>query len=139
MSSESAARRSRAELEHRGHRIYVWRTLRFEGRRRRSEWHYEALGRRSTVGLKSKVDATWHARRAIDEELDGPFDLEAHIQHLFGGGSRRGRRSGVRTTSVPDRQSRLREWLESVTVENGFTPAEEATAKQKLAEIGDAT
>ena len=57
---------------------------------------------------------------------------------MFGGGFPP-RRAAAKANGTQDRQSRLRAWLESVTVENGFTPAEEATARQKLTEIGDPT
>jgi hypothetical protein len=40
--------------------------------------------------------------------------------------------------AADDRQARVREWLKSVTVERGFSEAEEATAKQKLAEMDKA-
>jgi hypothetical protein len=41
----------------------------------------------------------------------------------------------VSCPAVLDRKSKLREWLLSATEERGFSPAEAATAREKLAEL----
>src|SRR5262245_49886815 len=141
---EEFARGSEEVIEYRGRTITIWRTSENVGRRIIQRWYYrigqDRLFQALFQAFKSREEAIWNAKVHISGQtwrlhlrdifgdqidLDNDLDLDDPVDPTDN------------ATSEPkpnDRKARIRKKLELMTVANGFTPAEEATAKQKLSQ-----
>jgi hypothetical protein len=147
--SEKLAEGSQETVEYRGRTITVWRTFDFVGRRPIRRWYFDTGQHRALEGYKTREEAIWTAKVYISGQM-----WRLHLRNMFGdqfdfnndlngldGLDDLGLDEALDLTDTApppqtdDRRDRIREWLETVTVENGFTAAEEATAKEKLSRM----
>lgn len=142
---EQFARGSEETIEYRGRTITIWRTSEHVRRRIIRRWYYhlgqDGLFQAFFQSFKTREEAIWTAKVHISGQtwrlhlrdifgdqidLDDDLDLDDTVDPTD---------AATSTPSSGDKQARVRKKLETVTVENGFTLAEEATAKQKLASM----